>query len=507
MSDTNEGATAAGLDWLPDSVRAILLVSSRSNDDWGGVAAAEMAQMVSRSRPHVLLVNTSPGPRGPDRPLDCQNVPGLSEAMQGRRTVRDIAVAPPGRSFLFVPAGRPALPLSHLTGLPAFRHLIRAGARGGTVLLYAAETDLRPLVRGTDGAEFLGWFDGIVWLGEPGRSADLPGPAPLARVERPAASPPAEASPPHSATPRSPGRSGFSRPKRTPAIVADREKRPAAETRWARLREWVGDARRFRGAGSVIAVWLVAILSVWLIWQGLSGWPAFQDDDPTRTVERSHAESAEGAPPGAGSGAAKAESSSRAAPDGEPAGDARTATSSAPAAPEDTTASPAQLGVELPYSVLVGSYVTWGDAAERREELAADGVLSFVAPTVIAGRGRLYYRVFAGAFEDRREARAFMRDLVERGSKERDREWDMRPVRLAFALAEFETEEEAREALDRLHESGLPAYVLSRGTTSEARYQLYAGAFESEEAAAALDSILEAAGSTAALEIRRGRTR
>jgi hypothetical protein len=99
-----------------------------------------------------------------------------------------------------------------------------------------------------------------------------------------------------------------------------------------------------------------------------------------------------------------------------------------------------------------------------------------------------------------------MRDLVESGRKERERDWDMRPVRLAFALGSFRTGEEARQARDRLHESGLPAYVLPEGT-SEARYRLYAGAFESEGAAAALDSILEAAGSTGALEIRRGRTR
>lgn len=488
MSSTTAGAPAAGFDWLPDSVRAILLVSAGANRRWGGVAAAELAQMVGLVRPHTLLVNTGPGPAGPDRPLDCQTVPGLTSAMLGRHTVREIAVAPPGRSFLFIPAGTPSDPLHELIPLVPFRHLVRAAAKGGTLFLYAAESDVRRVARLPAGAEFGSWFDGIVMLGESDHPTELVGwPPVLARVERPEEA--------RTAVP-SPGPSGFTKPKRTPAIVADRASRPAPESAWGRILQRIGRRDVFRGAGGVVAVWLVAIVAVWLIWQGLSGWPAFSDGEDMSPVPASVA-TGESADP-----AAVIER------EGETLGEAGGRTPQVPDSRVDTAATGAvegPTGVELAYSVLVGSYLTWSDATQRREELEEDGGLAFVAPTMV--RGRLYYRVFAGAFEDREEAETAMRGLVENGLKERERAWDVRPVRLAFTLAWFDTEEEATAARDRLHESGLPAYVLQEAAAPETRFQLHSGAFESEAAAAALDSILEESGSTAILETRTGRTR
>jgi len=97
--------------------------------------------------------------------------------------------------------------------------------------------------------------------------------------------------------------------------------------------------------------------------------------------------------------------------------------------------------------------------------------------------------------------------LVEEGSKERERDWDMRPVRFAFALGDFPTEEEADGERQRLHESGVPAYVLSIGGGDGAVYRLYSGAFESEEAAGPADSLLSVAGQAATLVTRRGEPR
>jgi cell division septation protein DedD len=243
------------------------------------------------------------------------------------------------------------------------------------------------------------------------------------------------------------------------------------------------------------------MVAVWLIWQALSGWPAFAPDDDLLPATQTPVPTADGSrveqPP---EPVTPAEGEGRLddAPDPGASSSTREAADLVP---------PDGAGVELTYSVLVGSYVTWNDAVERRDELTEDGTLAFVAPTVIAGRGRLYYRVFAGAFEDREQARELMRRLVESGGKERERDWDMRPVRLAFAMAEFASSEEAAAAAERLHEAGVPAYVLPGGTEAEARFHVYSGAFESAEAAAALDSILAATGSTAVLETRRGRTR
>ena len=162
-------------------------------------------------------------------------------------------------------------------------------------------------------------------------------------------------------------------------------------------------------------------------------------------------------------------------------------------------------GVDLPYSVLVASHVSYEDAAAERDRLIESGSLAFVAPTPV--RGRLYFRVFAGALEDRVQASDLMRRLVEEGDKRRERDWDMRPVRLAFALQDFSTEEEADDERQRLHEAGLPAYVLAVGDTTGAVYRLYSGAFESEGAAGPTDTLLSAAGQNAMLVTRRGEPR
>jgi cell division septation protein DedD len=244
------------------------------------------------------------------------------------------------------------------------------------------------------------------------------------------------------------------------------------------------------------------------VWQGLSGWPAFEDDFdspietslPTRTADDRGADpeasGAEQPPTEAPGESAGPETADPDAGNREPA-------------PEVSTPPPLESGsppgVDLPYSVLVASHVSYEDAAAERDRLIESGSLAFVAPTPV--RGRLYFRVFAGALEDRVQASDLMRRLVEDGEKRRERDWDMRPVRVAFALQDFPTEEEADGERQRLHEAGLPAYVLAVGDTTGAVYRLYSGAFESEGAAGPTDTLMSAAGQNAMLVTRRGEPR
>jgi hypothetical protein len=100
-----------------------------------------------------------------------------------------------------------------------------------------------------------------------------------------------------------------------------------------------------------------------------------------------------------------------------------------------------------------------------------------------------------------------MRRLVEDGRKDRAREWDIRPARLAFSVGTFGSRREADVQRRRLHELRLPAYVLSGGGDDAPAFRLYAGAFESAAAATVLDSLLRAAGVEADLEVRRGERR
>ena len=488
---------------MPLSARRILLAGGSAGGEWAGVAAVEVADLVAAHRPRTLLVNTVAGARGPDGVLGVESRPGLGEVVTGGSRVGEVAATPQGRSFIFVPAGQASPGIGQLCAAPSFRHLVHAAGQGGTLLLHVAEADLADLLRESaagDGLE----FDGLVLLGDAPVPPDLPPEVRLlARVETEAPTPTPSPGP-DSAGGRKPG---FTRPSRTPAIVAGggARRRPRG-----RLEQFIDDIRKrgTGGAGGVAAVWLVAVVAVWLVWQGLSGWPAFEDDfdSPIETsLPTRAADDREGAP----------EASNAEEPPTDSPGEATAAETAAAEAgnndptPEVPVPAPVESGsppgVDLPYSVLVASHVSYEDAAAERDRLTESGSLAFVAPTPV--RGRLYYRVFAGALEDRVEASDLMRRLVEEGDKRRERDWDMRPVRLAFALEDFATEEQADGERQRLHEAGLPAYVLSVGDTTGAVYRLYSGAFESEGAAGPTDTLLSAAGQNATLVTRRGEPR
>lgn len=469
--------TAADLGWLPETARRVLLVVSREAEGGPGRATLEMAELVASHRPRTLLVSLATDVAGAGDLTDLeQGGRGLSEVVRGECRVKDVAAHPPGRSFLLVPAGATPMSAADLGRSPAFRHLLDAGGRGGTLLLVAEADQVAELIQVLSAHDGPG-FDGLVLLGTDRLPAGVPpGIRVLARVE--VTPSPSGAGP--AARPSTAGTGGFSRAKGTPAIVAESraQRRPTGG-----LAAWIARVRQrdfLRGAGGVVVVWLAAILAVWLVWQGLSGWPAFQED----LDEPSQASTMTQPPPGT--------------PREQPV--EATAEDTAIGAVE--TSPPGEVGVELPYSVLVASSVAWEDAAAKRNQVLRAGELAFVAPTPV--RGRLYYRVFAGALEDREEARALMARLVEDGIKERERDWDMRPTTWALSLGEYRSREDADAERDRLHEAGLPAYVLSVGDSTEAAYRLYSGAYESEAASAPADSILSAAGLGVTLVARRG---
>ena len=493
----DSGAGPGEPGWLPESVRTILLVSGSENGEWGGLAAIELADMIAGGRHRTLLVNTSAGSSGPDGALRTEAEPGLSDIIAGRRSVREVAITPPGRSFIFIPAGHPPFRMSDLATAPAFQHLVRAAGRGGTFLLFVSETDLPGLASVDDNRVCPGDFGGCVVLGDLADPGALPpGIKLLARVEEDA--PPAPLGP-NDAPSR--GRApGFMRPSSTPAMVAGTGVRRQPRSR---LRRFFDDIRRqgmVRGVGGVAAVWVVAVLAVWLVWQGLSGWPAFQDDFETPI------DSAPADRPGlAGVGEGESGSSDAGTPVAEGRVDAAVEPQTEESLPQAGSAGTGR--VELRYSVLVISTVLFEDAEAKRDELTRLGSLAFISPTRIEGRGRLYFRVFGGALEDRLQATDLMRFLVDEGVKERERDWDMRPVTLAFSLADYGTEEEAESERDRLHDAGVPAYVVSVGDSTRATYRIYSGAFESEAAAGPADSMLSEAGLAATLVTRRGEPR
>lgn len=433
--------------WLPEEARVIALVRDRGSDEWAAGVAVGLADMVGRRRRRTFLANAAGGADALDRLMDAHGGPGLTSALTGAATVASIARTSPHQKFAYLPAGDGALPYSGLRRMQAFRRFLsRVCDGGGTLLLYLGEEDLGQLAGGPErrSVERLK-LDGCIALGEArGAAAELGAPL-LARVERPApppAAPPPEAPPP-----------------------------PPEETA----------AHTYAGAGSLLRLLLplAAVVLVWIGWKAL--------------VPRSG--DAGGPPPGvagevagrpadpADVEAAGADSTSAVGEDGDAAED------------RDFRAPEAR------YSVLVGSYIRLGDAMKRRAELAEEGGLFYVTPTPV--RGRVYYRVLEGAYEDRADAATAMAGLVTDGRKDTYKDWDVRPVRLAFDLGTFASRADADRRADEVLADEVPAYVL-RDTAAAPLYRVYAGAFTSADEAEPLADRLEALGSGAELISRTG---
>lgn len=450
MSERGPRAGAEG--WLPKDAQLIALVRDRGSDDWAAGVAVGLADMVGRDRRRTFLANVAGGDDALDRLMGSTGGPGLTSALTGAATVASIARTSADQKFAYLPAGEAALPYSGLRRMQTFRRfLARVRDGGGTLLLYLGEEDLQASANGPgrSSAEPLR-LDGCIALGEiAGAPAKLGAPL-LARVERPG--PPPDPRP--SGTP--------------PAAAAHAGPSPA-----------VGEpADTTPGMGSLVRLLIpmaVVVALLWIGWAtaGPSGDAAAGDERSDAAVEMAGAET---------TGPARAEAAEM--------------ERGAVPVPDRTFTAP-----EARYSVLVGSYIRLGDAMSRRSELADDGGLFYVTPTPV--RGRIYYRVLAGVYEDRADAATAMVGLVEDGRKDTNKEWDIRPVRLAFDLGTFASRDDADRRAAEVLAADVPAYVL-RDTASTPLYRVYAGAFTSAEDARPLEKRLEDLDGEAELITRAG---
>lgn len=447
-----DGSATAAERWLPDEARVIALVRDRGSDDWAAGVAIGLADMVGRERRRTFLANIAADSGELDRRLDAAG-PGLTSALTGAATIASIARTSAGQRFAYLPAGEGALPFAGLRRMRTFRRFVaKVKEGGGTILLYVGEEDLAApsSTRSSEADEKL-QLDGCIALGEVrGLAAELGAPL-LARVERPPP-PPAE------------------RPGRPAAPEAERDDPVPGMV-----------PRRRAAAGSLTKLLAVpvAALLLWGAWAVLA--PAPEQDGE------------------AGGAGARTAGTSRVDADGpsSPAG-----AQAAEPAPFVAASGPREFAAPAArYSVLVGSYMRLADAMGRRAELAEAGGLFYVAPTPV--RGRIYYRVLAGVFEDRADAASAMGDLVEDGRKEMFKEWDVRPVRLAYEVGTFTARDAADRRARELRATDVPAYVL-RDTAEAPLYRVYAGAFMSEEDAEPLGRRLEELGSGAELVARSG---
>jgi cell division septation protein DedD len=330
--------------------------------------------------------------------------------------------------------------------------------RGGTLLLYVAEESFDDDGRPDPDNDLP--VDGCIAIGDVDDLALTVGAPLLARVERPSTD----------------------RAAPIPSGVAEQESAVSAETVDSPDRVH-GESSDRKGNVPAWAPWLgvaVGLIVAWLAWGSLDG----------QGVGPDQAESAGGAPAVVAADAGQETDVQPSTRDGDP---------------ETLPADLEFAAPELPYSVLVASFALPEDANRQLRELDMDELLFVVAPTPI--RGRTYYRILAGAREDRLGAEALMRDLVDVGAKEQVRAWDVRPVRFSYELGTYNERRAADRRVEELQEKGIPAYRLEGGPEQEPNYRVYAGAFESEQAAEVLGRTLEDAGETARLVTRRGKTR
>ena len=459
---TPRNETGEGTHWLPEGTSVVALVRERGGGAWAAGVAVGLADIVGRRRGRTFLANTIPGNSELDGLMEAAELPGLTRALSGEMTVSAIARSAPRQSFAYLPAGTPALPLDRLREIPAFRNLLRRVAdRGGTMLLYVAEESL-DADGGPDPDHDLP-VDGCIAIGNVEDLALTVGAPLLARVERPSTD---------RAEPASTGieeaDSARSAETLDPDERTEREsvKRKSSVPAWA---PWLGVA--------------VGLLLAWVVWGSF-------DDQGAGNV-------AGGTPSVVDAEAALEADGQTPPPDGE-----------SDASVVDPTEDPVAIDFsapELPYSVLVASFALLEDANRQLRDLDTEERLFVVAPTPI--RDRTYFRILAGAREDRLGAEELMRELVESGVKEQVRAWDVRPVRFSYELGTYDERRSADRRVEELQEVGIPAYRLDGAKDPGSSFRVYAGAFESEQAAEVLGRAIEDAGETARLVTRRGRTR
>ncbi len=460
--DAPRGVTGEGTYWLPEGTSVVALVRGRGGGAWAAGVAVGLADIVGRRRGRTFLANTIPGTADLDGLMEAAELPGLTRALSGEMSVSEIARSAPRQSFAYLPAGTPALPLSRLREIPAFRNLLRRVAdRGGTLLLYVAEESLDE-DGGPDPDHDLP-VEGCIAIGDVEDLALTVGAPLLARVERPSAD-------------------------RTSSEMAERGPAVPGGT-LDPLDQVDEDSSGRKGSVPAWAPWLGVAAGLALAW---FAWGSFENQG----TGADQAESAGGIPAVVEADAgldADVRSSTRDEPETDPAGRGEISAAVEFSAPD------------LPYSVLVASFALPEDANRQLRELETDEDLFVIAPTPI--RGRTYYRILAGAREDRLGAEALMRELVDAGAKEQVRAWDVRPVRYSYELGTYDERRAADRRVDELQQAGIPAYRLDGGTDQEQNYRVYAGAYESEQAAEVLGRTLEDAGETVRLVTRRGRTR
>jgi hypothetical protein len=142
----------------------------------------------------------------------------------------------------------------------------------------------------------------------------------------------------------------------------------------------------------------------------------------------------------------------------------------------------------LPFAVQVSAWTSLAPALDAADELEGSGFLPIVSPVHLGPQ--LWYRVYVGPVASRGAADS-LRGAVRAAGLDRPLAAVPALVPLSVALERVVTPGAARAERARLRAAGIPAFVLGRADGS---YQLFAGAFQTADQAAYLDSLLTSTG-------------
>ncbi|WP_420448683.1 SPOR domain-containing protein [Candidatus Palauibacter sp.] len=474
---------AAPFGWeLPERACIVAVVFESSEAERSATVVDAIATSIARRRRQTLLLNSEPGPS----PLDelaggpaTADSGGMASFLAGRTGLAQVAVQRADCPYAYLPAGQVPEGVAGLLDSAAFERFVsQVKERGGTLFLAVSE-------RSRPAPGLLRLLDGYIALGA-ASVEDLGGLECYGRVPFESLVPDAEA--PEDA------------PEPEPAPVATPPEPPAAPEPAPPIPEQAG-GRRSR-ARPFAAVLVIAALAAGNWWAYRNGWLdsaisrvgsmiAARDEVPASPVEATPATEPQDTPVEAPDTPAELPEVVEQAPVAQ--------------VPEEAAVLDAfESASERPYSVLVGSFGDPVDAAARVEEIRAlhAGAPYFTAPTTI--RGVLYQRILAGALASEAEASVLMDELVAAGAAEEASAWLLRPVRFAYDLGVFADRPAMEARIAELGSRGLPAYSLEAALDGMPVFRVYGGAYESEQAAAPMAEMLEAAGEPAALIVRRG---
>lgn len=429
------------VDAWPEGGRVVAMIADPADPEWTGRAALKLIRAVSERLRPAFLLDLAPESSNLTTRFGAMGSDGFAEAAAGDATLAEIAHRRPQIQAAYLPSGVDASG-EELAVSPALAALAdRVRGAGGVLLVLLSR-------RAAERAAEAGWPDGWLLLGDPesARGGEpLPGDLPeMGRVERSESAP---------------------------------------SSRWRRHRE----SRPFpavKVAGGILL--LAGLAAGWWWYAERATVPGDAGDAPPAAADST----------GAGDAGPGEDSAGGVGPEPGPGDDGGSGS------PDGASEEGANAGTSLEFSVLIASYGTPEDARERVRGLSdrIDGV-SFVAPTPV--QGTLWHRVYAGSLPDRQSARALMDRLVETGAKDETRAWDVRPVPWSFRLSDdFEDRSAALDRVDALRGRGLPAYVLP--ASADGPYRVYSGAFESRDAARALEEQLREADVEAELVRRAG---